>query len=269
VTGGANGKSSVNLKGKIALVTGSTGGIGEAFAKAFAQAGCNVVINGFGDADVIDKLRRELESHGGGVLYHDADVGVPARIEAMIAAAQARFGAIDILVNNAVTRHFSPIEDFPVEKWDQALAVNLSAAFHTIRLALPAMKRRNWGRIINMASIHATNVVRDRVDYVTTKHAIVGLTRAVALETAQTGITCNAISPGLVLTPNCEKQIARKMAEGSSRDDAIRNMLEIRQPSRRMIMPAEVAQLGLFLCSDEAANVSGADMPIDGAWGVI
>ena len=131
------------------------------------------------------------------------------------------------------------------------------------------MKKRNWGRIINMASIHATNVVRDRVDYVTTKHAIVGLTRAVALETAQTGVTCNAISPGLVLTPNCEKLIARKVAEGASRDDAIRDMLEIRQPSRRMIMPAEVAALGLFLCGDQAANINGADMPIDGAWGVV
>jgi 3-hydroxybutyrate dehydrogenase len=262
-------ENKLNLKGKTALVTGSTGGIGEAFARAFAAAGCNVVINGFGERQAIDALRSALESAGANVLYHDADVGIPAQIEAMIAAAQARFGAIDILVNNAVTRHFSPIEDFPVEKWDLALAVNLSAAFHTIRLALPAMKQRNWGRIINMASIHATNVVRDRVDYVTTKHAIVGLTRAVALETAQTGVTCNAISPGLVLTPNCEKQIARMTAEGATREDAIRDILEIRQPSRRMIMPAEVAALGLFLCSNEAANVSGADMPIDGAWGVI
>ena len=259
----------MDLRGKTALVTGSTGGIGEAFSKAFAEAGCNVVFNGFAEQQTIDALTRALESHGGGVLYHGADVGRPDEVEAMIEAAQARFGGVDILVNNAVTRHYSPVEEFSVEKWDRALAVNLSAAFHTIRLTLPHMKQRNWGRIINMASIHATNVVRDRVDYVTTKHAIVGLTRAVALETAQTGVTCNAISPGLVLTPNCEKQIARKMAEGVSRDRAIADMLEIRQPSRRMILPAEVAALGVFLCSAAAANISGADMPIDGAWSVV
>jgi 3-hydroxybutyrate dehydrogenase len=259
----------MNLKGKTALVTGSTGGIGEAFASAFAEAGCNVVFNGFGEDDAISKQRAALERHGSGVLYHPADVGKPADIAAMIEAAHTRFGGVDILVNNAVTRHFAPIEEFPVEKWDLALAVNLSAAFHTIRLTLPGMKKRNWGRIINMASIHATNVVPDRVDYVTTKHAMVGITRAVALETAQTGVTCNAISPGLVLTPNCEKQIARKVAQGASREEAMKEMLQIRQPSRRMIMPAEVAALGLYLCSEAAANISGADMPIDGAWGVI
>ena len=259
----------MSLKGKTALVTGSTAGIGEAFARAFAEAGCNVVINGFGDEQSIEKLRASLAATGASVLYHDADVGVPAQIEAMVDAAHSRFGAINILVNNAVTRHFAPIEEFPVDKWDRALAVNLSAAFHTIRLALPGMKKRNWGRIINMASIHATNVVRDRVDYVTTKHAIVGITRAVALETADTGITCNAISPGLVLTPNCERQIAQKMAQGMTREDALKDMLAIRQPSRRVVMPAEVAALGLFLCSDAAANISGTDMPIDGAWSVL
>lgn len=148
--------------------------------------------------------------------------------------------------------------------------MNLSAAFHTIRLTLPGMKKRNWGRIINMASIHATNVVRDRVDCITTKHAIVGLTRAVALETAQTGVTCNCLSPGLVLTPNAEKQIARKMeADGVSREDAMKAMLETRQPSRRIVMPAEVAALGLYLCSEAAANISGGDLPIDGAWGMV
>ena len=258
-----------NIKGKTALVTGSTGGIGEAFARAFAQAGCNVVINGFGERDAIDGLRAELEWHEVAVLYHPADVGKPDDIAAMIDAAQSRFGGIDILVNNAVTRHFAPVEAFPVEMWDRALAVNLSAAFHTIRLALPGMKNRNWGRIINMASIHATNVVPQRIDYVTTKHAIVGLTRAVALETAETGVTCNALSPGLVLTPNCERQIARKVAEGMSREEALKDMLRIRQPSRRVVMPAEVAAFGLFLCSDAAANISGGDLPIDGAWSVL
>ena len=256
------------LEGKTALVTGSTVGIGEAFARAFAGAGCNVVINGFADALAVDRLRASLEDAGAKVLYHDADVGVPAQIEAMVRAAEDRFGGVDILVNNAVTRHYAPIEAFPVDKWDRALAVNLSAAFHTIRLTLPGMKKRNWGRIINMASIHATNVVRDRVDYITTKHAMVGITRAVALETAQTGVTCNSLSPGLVLTPNCEKQIGTKVAAGLTREEALTDMLAIRQPSRRMILPAEVAGLGLFLCSDAAANVNGADMPIDGGWAV-
>jgi 3-hydroxybutyrate dehydrogenase len=259
----------MSLEGKTALVTGSTGGIGEAFARAFAESGCNVVINGFGDTAAIERLRGELASHGAGVLYHPADVGKPDEIASMIEAAQSQFAAIDILVNNAVTRHFAPVEEFPVEKWELALAVNLSAAFHTIRLTLPGMKRRNWGRIINMASIHATNVVPNRVDYVTTKHAMVGITRAVALETAETGITCNALSPGLVLTPNCERQIAAKIAQGMTRDEALRDMLQIRQPSRRVIIPAEVAALGLYLCSDAAANISGADMPIDGAWSVL
>jgi 3-hydroxybutyrate dehydrogenase len=256
----------VSLKGKTALVTGSTGGIGLAFVTTFAEAGCNVVLNGFGDAQTIDSIRASLEKRGVDVFYHAADVGKPGEVAAMIEAARARFGAIDVLVNNAVTRHYAPIETFPVEQWDRALAVNLSAAFHTIRLALPAMKARGWGRIINMASIHATNVVRDRVDYVTTKHAIVGLTRAVALEIAQTNVTCNCLSPGLVLTPNCERQIAAKVAGGATREQAIAEMLEIRQPSRRMILPREVARLGLFLCSEDASNVNGADLPIDGAW---
>ena len=259
-----------SLESRTALVTGATGGIGEAFARAFAAERCNVVFNGFGEKAAIDKLCAELEGAGAKVLYHPADVGKPDEVAAMVETAISRFGGVDILVNNAVTRHFAPIEEFPVEKWDLALAVNLSAAFHTIRLTLPGMKKRDWGRIINMASIHATNVVRDRVDYITTKHAIVGLTRAVALETAQTGVTCNCLSPGLVLTPNAEKQIARKMeAEGLTREAAMKAMLEIRQPSRRIVMPAEVAALGLYLCTDAAANISGGDLPIDGAWGVI
>jgi len=259
----------MSLEGKTALVTGSTGGIGEAFARAFADARCNVVINGFGETAAIERLRAELESKGARVLYHPADVGKPDEIAAMIDAAESSFGTIDVVVNNAVTRHFAPVEAFPVEKWDRALAINLSAAFHTIRLTLPAMKKRNWGRIINMASIHATNVVPHRIDYVTTKHAIVGLTRAVALEIAETGITCNALSPGLVLTPNCERQIADKVKQGMTREDALKDMLQIRQPSRRVVMPAEVAGLGLFLCSEAAANISGADLPIDGAWSVL
>ena len=256
------------LKGKTALVTGSTGGIGEAFARAFAAEGCNLVLNGLGEPDAIERLRAELaQTHGVEVVYDGADLAHADQVERMMHEALRRFGAIDILVNNAVTRHYAPVEAFPVEKWNHALAVNLSAAFHTVRLALPAMKARNWGRIVNMGSIHSTRVVRDRIDYMTTKAAIIGFTKAVALECAETGVTCNAICPGWVLTPHAERQIATRMQEkGTSRDEAVRELLAVRQPSRRVIMPAEVAALGVFLCSDAAANITGAALPIDGAW---
>ena len=257
----------MGLKGKTALITGSTGGIGEAFARAFAAEGCNIVLNGFGEAGDIEKLRKDIAKSGTEVVYDAADVGKPADVEKMINAALKRFGAVDILINNAVTRHYAPVEAFPVDKWDLALAVNLSAAFHTIRLALPEMKKRNWGRIINMASIHATKLVKDRIDYMTTKAAIVGMTRAVALECSTTGVTCNAIAPGWVLTPHAERQIARQMAEHKqTREEALKTLVDVRQPSRRPIMPAEVAALGVFLCGDGAANITGASVPIDGAW---
>ena len=258
------------LRGKVALVTGSTGGIGEAFARAFAAEGCSVVLNGLGDAEAIESLRAEIaREHRVEVAFDPADLAQAAQIETMLDNALRRFGRIDILVNNAVTRHYAAVESFPVEKWNHALAVNLSAAFHTIRLTLPGMKQRNWGRIINMGSIHATRLVRDRVDYMTTKAAILGLTRAVALECAETGVTCNALCPGWVLTPHAERQIAQRMQERSlSRDAAIRELVAVRQPSRRPIMPAEVAALGLYLCTDAAANVTGASMPIDGGWAV-
>ena len=255
------------LQGRTALVTGATGGIGEAFARALAAEGCNIVFNGLGEPAAIEKLRADIAKSGTEVIYHPADIGNTAELEAMVAAALKRFGVIDILINNAVTRHYAPVEAFPVDKWDRALAVNLSAAFHTIRLALPAMKAQNWGRIINMASIHATKLVKDRIDYMTTKAAIVGLTRAVALECAATGVTCNAISPGWVLTPHAEGQIARQMAEKKqTREQAVADLVGVRQPSRRPIMPAEVAALAVFLCSDAAANISGGAVPIDGAW---
>ena len=256
------------LRGKTALVTGSTGGIGEAFARAFAAEGCNVVLNGLGDEGAIERMRSDLaREHGVQVAYEGADLGEPSQVIAMMANALARFEAIDILVNNAVTRHYAPVEMFPVDKWDHALAVNLTAAFHTVRLALPAMKQRNWGRIINMGSIHATRLVRDRIDYMTTKAALVGMTKAIALECADTGITCNVLCPGWVLTPHAERQIAARMQEKSlSRGDAIKELLAVRQPSRRPIMPAEVAALGVFLCREEAANITGAALPIDGGW---
>jgi 3-hydroxybutyrate dehydrogenase len=258
------------LGGKTALVTGSTGGIGEAFARAFAAEGCNVVLNGFGEPAAIERLRANLAAeHGVEVLYDGADLAHADQVERMMRHALAAFGTIDILVNNAVTRHYAPVESFPVEKWNHALAVNLSAAFHTVRLALPSMKARNWGRIINMGSIHATRLVRDRIDYMTTKAAIVGMSKAIALECAETGVTCNAICPGWVLTPHAERQIAARMQEKSiERAQAIEELVSIRQPSRRPIMPAEVAALGVFLCSDAAANITGAALPIDGAWGV-
>jgi 3-hydroxybutyrate dehydrogenase len=256
------------LEGRTALVTGSTGGIGEAFARAFAAEGCNLVLNGLGDPEAIERLRAELaNTHGVEVVYEGADLAHADQVERMLRNALDRFGTIDILVNNAVTRHYAPVEAFPVEKWNHALAVNLSAAFHTVRLALPAMKARNWGRIVNMGSIHSTRVVRDRIDYMTTKAAIVGFTKAIALECAETGVTCNAICPGWVLTPHAERQIATRMQEkGLSRDEALRDLLTVRQPSRRAILPAEVAALGVFLCSAAGANITGAALPIDGAW---
>lgn len=250
------------------MVTGSTGGIGEAFAHAFAREGCNVVLNGLGEAAAIERLRCALAAeHGVEVVYEGADLARADQVAAMMASALDRFGTIDVLVNNAVTRHYAPVEAFPVDKWEQALAVNLSAAFHSVRLALPAMKRRNWGRIINMGSIHATRMVPNRIDYMTTKAAIVGMTKAIALECAETGITCNALCPGWVLTPHAERQIAARMQEKSlAREQAVAELLTVRQPSRRPIMPAEVAALGLFLCTDTAANITGAALPIDGGW---
>ena len=259
------------LKEKTALVTGSTGGIGEAFARAFAAEGCHVMMNGLGDPAAIEKLRASIETesaeHGVKIAYHGADVGKPAEIEAMVRATESQLGPVDILVNNAVVRHYHKIEDFPPEEWDRAVAVDLSAAFHTIRLTMRGMKQRGWGRIINMSSIHGRMAVPNRVDYVTAKHALIGMTRGVALECAETGVTINALMPGWVLTPHAEGQIARQMAEkNETREEAIRDLVDIRQPSRRPIMPAEVAALAVFLCGDAAANISGAALPIDGAW---
>jgi 3-hydroxybutyrate dehydrogenase len=256
------------LKGRTALVTGSTGGIGEAFARAFAAQGCNVMMNGMGDAAAIERLRAAIaREHGGEVAFHGADVGVPAEIEAMIAEANRRFGGVDILVNNAVVRHYDKIEDFPADKWDRAMAVDLSAAFHTIRLTIRRMKERGWGRIINMSSIHGRMAVPNRVDYVTAKHALIGLTRTVALEAAGTGVTVNALMPGWVLTPHAEGQIARQMTEtGAGRENAIEALMAVRQPSHQPIMPADIAGFGVFLCSDAGAHISGAALPIDGTW---
>jgi 3-hydroxybutyrate dehydrogenase len=255
------------LKGKSALITGSNGGIGHAMAAAFADQGCNIALNGPGTPDEMEKLRAAIAVKGVKCIYSPADVGKPAEIEQMMGKAADEFGSVDILINNAAIRHFHPIDEFPVAEWDSALAVNLSAAFHTIRLALPGMKKRNWGRIINMGSVYSVRGHANRVDYVTAKHAIIGLTKTVALEVAKTGITCNAFQPGWVLTPHSERQIAAHMDKtGSSREEAIDALVQLRQPSRRIITMDQVAAFALFLCSDAASNITGSALSIDGGW---
>lgn len=255
------------LKGRNALITGSNGGIGHAIAAALAGQGCNIVLNGPGASDDIEKLRAAIVARGVKCIYSSADVGKPAEVAQMIRESATQLGSVDILVNNAVIRHFHPIDEFPVEEWDAALAVNLSAAFHTIRLALPGMKKRNWGRIINMGSIHSMRGHANRVDYVTAKHAIIGLTKTVALEVAQTGITCNALQPGWVLTPHSERQIAAQIARnGSNREAVIDALLQIRQPSRRLITMEQVAAFVVFLCSEAASSITGSALSIDGGW---
>ncbi len=257
-----------SLKGKTALVTGSTGGIGEAFARAFAAEGCSVMMNGLGEPAAIEKLRASIaQEHGVKVAYHGADVGKPAAIEAMVRETEKQLGPVDILVNNAVVRHYHKVEDFPVEEWDRAIAVDLSAAFHTIRLTMRGMKQRGWGRIINMSSIHGRMAVPNRVDYVTAKHALIGMTRGIALECAESGVTINALMPGWVLTPHAEGQISRQMAAtGDSREKALNTLMSVRQPSQRPIMPSDIAAFGVFLCSGPGAHINGASLPMDGAW---
>jgi 3-hydroxybutyrate dehydrogenase len=225
------------------------------------------VLNGPGVPEETERLRAAIESHSVACLYSPADIGNPDEVGQMMRDVQAKLGSVDILVNNAVVRHFHPIEEFSAAEWERALAVNVSGAFHTIRLALPGMKKRNWGRIINLASIYSTRGCENRVDYVTAKHAIVGITRTVALEVARSGITCNALQPGWVLTPHSERQIAEEMARaGRPREEAIETLMGTRQPSHRFVMPEEVAAFAVFLCSDVAASVNGALLPIDSGW---
>jgi 3-hydroxybutyrate dehydrogenase len=255
------------LKGKTALVTGSTSGIGLGIARALAKEGANIVVNGFGDDRAIAGVESELQALGARTLYHGADMSKPAQIEDMIRAAEARFGRIDVLVNNAGIQHVASIEDFPVERWDAVIAINLSSAFHTIRLSLPKMKAANWGRIINIASVHGLVASVQKVAYVAAKHGVVGLTKVVALETAQTGITCNAICPGWVLTPLVQQQIdARAARENLSSDEARRALLGEKQPSLQFVTPEQIGALAVFLCSEAAAQVRGAAWNIDGGW---
>jgi 3-hydroxybutyrate dehydrogenase len=257
----------MSLKGKTALVTGSTSGIGLGIARKLARDGANIVLNGFGDARLIADLEREIGGLGVRTMYHGADLSKPAEIQDLIGKSEEKFGRVDVLVNNAGIQYVASIEDFPAEKWDAIIAINLSAAFHAIRLALPKMKQSGWGRIINIASTHGLVASTQKVAYVAAKHGIVGMTKVVALETARTGITCNAICPGWVLTPLVQKQIDDRAArEKLSADAAKVELLAEKQPSLEFVTPEQLGDLALFLCSDAAAQVRGAAWNVDGGW---
>lgn len=252
------------LKGKNALVTGSTSGIGLAIAEQLASQGANVMLNGFGD---FEAAIRRVQSNGTIVRYHAADVSKPSEIEELVATCVSDIGSVDILVNNAGIQHVAAVEDFPIERWDTIIAINLSAAFHTTRCVLPEMKRRNWGRIINIASVHGMVASSNKSAYVAAKHGLVGFTKSVALETATTGITVNAVCPGWVLTPLVEKQIEdRARTQGITLEAAQHQLLSEKQPSLQFTTPQHVAELTTFLCSSTANNVRGVAWNIDGGW---
>ncbi len=256
------------LKNKSALVTGSTSGIGLGIVRALSRAGVNVMLNGFGDADAIGRLCRELADAGGGrVAYHAADVRSAAEVAALVAATEQAFGAVDILVNNAGIQFVAPTEDFPEERWDAVLDTVLNASFHAIKAALPGMRRRNWGRIVNLVSVHGLIASPFKSAYVAAKHGQIGLTKTVALEVAETGITCNAVCPGYVLTPLVEGQIDRQaQVHQLPRERVIREVMLAAQPSKRFVEIDDVAALILFLCGDAAKSITGTAIPIDGGW---
>jgi 3-hydroxybutyrate dehydrogenase len=250
------------LEGKVALVTGSTSGIGLAIATALAREGARLMINGFGDPQDIDRECEKL-----GAVHDGADLSDPAEIERMMERCAGQLGGPDILVNNAGIQHVAPVEDFPPEKWDAIIAINLSATFHTTRLAIPAMKAKKWGRIINTGSAHSLVASPNKSAYVAAKHGIAGLTKTLALETARDGITVNSISPGYVWTPLVEQQIPDTMkARNMTREQVINDVLLAAQPTKRFVTPEEVAALALFLCRDEAASITGANLSVDGGW---
>ncbi|MCV2348917.1 3-hydroxybutyrate dehydrogenase [Paucibacter sp. Y2R2-4] len=252
------------LKGKTALVTGSTSGIGLGIALRLAAQGVHIVLNGFGD---VAGPRAQVEALGVKVGYHGADMSKPAEIEAMMRYVEAEFGACDILVNNAGIQHVAAVEDFPAERWDAIIAINLSSAFHTTRLVLPGMKQRGWGRILNIASVHGLVASAQKSAYVAAKHGLVGFTKTVALETAASGITVNAICPGWVLTPLVQKQVeARASADGVDEEEAKRRLLAEKQPSLRFTTPEQLGDLAVFLCSEAASNVCGQAWSLDGGW---
>jgi 3-hydroxybutyrate dehydrogenase len=256
------------LKGKSALVTGSTSGIGLAVARALAAEGADVTLNGFGDPGEIERLRQEIEAASGvRTFFSGADLTRPDAVAAMMSESADALGPIDILVNNAGTQHVSPVEDFPPEKWDLLIALNLSAVFHTTRLALPAMKAKGWGRVINTASAHSLVASPNKAPYVATKHGVAGFTKAVALETATSGVTVNCISPGYVWTPLVENQIPDTMkARGLTREQVMNDVLLAAQPTKQFVTVDQVAALALFLCRDEASAITGANLSMDGGW---
>lgn len=255
------------LKGKNAVITGSTSGIGLNIAKAFAEKGLNIVINGFGDKDDIEKERQEIEKMGVKAMYHPADMTKPEEIEDLISTANKELGSVDILVNNAGIQFVSPVDEFPTEKWDAIMAINLTSSFHTIRSALPLMRKNGWGRIINMASAHGLVASPYKSAYVAAKHGIVGMTKSIALECAEDNITVNAICPGYVKTPLVEGQIKdTAKARGISEDEVVRDVLLKAQWTKKFVTTEQVAELALFLCSDAAENITGSHVSIDGGW---
>jgi len=256
------------LKNKTAVVTGSTSGIGLAIARALAKEGANVVINGFGEASAIEQERTGIEKEFGvKALYSAADMTKPDDIAQMIATAEKTFGSVDVLVNNAGIQHVAPVEDFPIEKWNQIIAINLSAAFLAIRAAVPGMKRRKWGRIISTASAHSLVASPFKIAYIAAKHGIAGITKTVALETATHGITVNCISPGYVWTPLVEKQIPDTMkARGLTEEQVKQDVLLAAQPTKQFVTVDQVASLAVYLCSDAASQITGANLSIDGGW---
>jgi 3-hydroxybutyrate dehydrogenase len=257
-----------SLRGKNAIITGSTSGIGLGIAHALAEQGANIVLNGFGDASEIAELKAQFtRDYHVVAMYHSADMSKPEQIADMFEQSLRQFEHIDILVNNAGIQHVANIEDFPVEKWDAIIAINLSSAFHTTRLALPSMKSRGWGRLINIASAHGLVASAQKSAYVAAKHGIIGLTKAVALETARYNITCNAICPGWVLTPLVQRQVDKRAAEENTTiEQAKKALLSEKQPSEEFVTPAQIGALSVFLCSEDAAQVRGAAWNIDGGW---
>lgn len=253
----------MTLNGKTALITGSTSGIGLGIAQSLAKAGARIILNGFGD---VEAAKDAIDACGVRAGYHGADLSDAGQIEEMMRYAEREFGGVDILINNAGIQHVSPIEHFPVDKWNAILAINLSSVFHTTRLALPSMRAQNWGRIINIASVHGLVASKDKAAYVAAKHGVVGFTKTTALETAQTGITCNALCPGWVLTPLVQQQIDKRIAEGADPSDAREALLAEKQPSRAFVTPEQLGELALFLCSEGAAQVRGAAWNMDGGW---